>query len=151
MIKKIFNWIFKSEIEKLNLEVETIKDSAEKINLEHKLEIERLSLDYKLKVGEFESEKKEAKQLITKLQEQHKTFEFLLSNIDVSVDVHEHNYSPSWAVISLQGQKTDYIKFINLGQSDIKEIASFLRNFERDSNLKIDAYPPTSRFLKISK
>lgn len=33
----------------------------------------------------------------------------LLGNIDVSVDVHQR--SGSWAVVSLQGGKTDYIKF----------------------------------------
>lgn len=33
----------------------------------------------------------------------------LLGNIDVSVDVHHR--SGSWAVVSLQGGKTDYIKF----------------------------------------
>lgn len=77
----------------------------------------------------------------------------ILSNIDISVDVHEydHKYSPSWAVISLQGQKTDYIKFMNLGDRDINEIAKILRQFERSGNIKIDAAPNTSRFLKVNK
>lgn len=62
----------------------------------------------------------------------------LLGNIDVSVDVHHH--SGSWAVVSLQGGKTDYIKFIDLGSRDMMEIARFLRQYDR-ANVKIDASP----------
>lgn len=62
----------------------------------------------------------------------------LLGNIDVSVDVHQR--SGSWAVVSLQGAKTDYIKFIDLGSRDMMEIARFLRQYDR-ANVKIDASP----------
>lgn len=62
----------------------------------------------------------------------------LLGNIDVSVDVHQR--SGSWAVVSLQGGKTDYIKFVDLDQRSIREIAFFLRQFDR-KNVKIDASP----------
>lgn len=62
----------------------------------------------------------------------------LLGNIDVSVDVHQR--SGSWAVVSLQGTKTDYIKFIDLGNRDMMEIARFLRQYDR-ANVKLDASP----------
>ena len=62
----------------------------------------------------------------------------LMGNIDVSVDVHHR--SGSWAVVSLQGGKTDYIKFIDLGNRDIMTIAHFLRQYDR-KNVKIDASP----------
>lgn len=62
----------------------------------------------------------------------------LLGNIDVSVDVHHR--SGSWAIVSLQGSKTDYIKFIDLGSRDMMEIARFLRQYDR-ANVKIDASP----------
>lgn len=62
----------------------------------------------------------------------------LLGDIDVSVDVHHR--SGSWAVVSLQGEKTDYIKFIDLGDRDIMDIAHFLRQYDR-KNVKIDASP----------
>lgn len=76
----------------------------------------------------------------------------LLENIDVSIDVHEsHKYSNSWAVISLQGSKTDYLKFVDLGYKDIREIQKYLRKFERDTNVKIDASPNASQFLRIPK
>jgi len=108
MIKKIFKWIFKSELNKLYSEIQLCKN--ERINLE--------------------SERKRIKNL--------------LNNIDVSVDVHE--YSPSWAVISIQGKKQDFIKFIELGNADLKEIQKFLKKFERQ---KIDATPQNSYFLRI--
>lgn len=62
----------------------------------------------------------------------------LLGNIDVSVDVHHR--SGSWAVVSLQGGKTDFIKFIDLGNRDMMDIAHFLRQYDR-KNVKIDASP----------
>lgn len=62
----------------------------------------------------------------------------LLGNIDVSVDVHQR--SGSWAVVSLQGGKTDYIKFVDLDQRSIREIAFFLQQFDRN-HVKIDAHP----------
>lgn len=62
----------------------------------------------------------------------------LMGNIDVSVDVHHR--SGSWAVVSLQGGKTDYIKFIDLGSRDMMDIAHFLRQYDR-ANVKIDASP----------
>jgi len=38
----------------------------------------------------------------------------------VAVDIHER--SPSWAVISIQGRKADYVKFIDLPDHNIREI-----------------------------
>lgn len=68
----------------------------------------------------------------------------LLGNIDVSVDVHHR--SGSWAVVSLQGGKTDYIKFIDLGNRDMMDIAHFLRQYDRQ-NVKIDANPFDRKML----
>ena len=124
MIRKLFNWIFKSELDKLQKAIDTAENRS------------------------FRAEK-----LGAELEWQKKAFQSILDGIDVSVDVHEydHRYSPSWAVISLQGQKTDYIKFVELGQSEINEIAKFLRNFERNSNIKVDASPMASQFLRVPR
>lgn len=114
MIRKFFKWVFKSELQELNLQIQKTKEAT----------------------VTFESHKK--------------ALERLLGNVDVSVDVHECcGYARSWAVISLQGTKTDYIKFINLGDSDIREIKRFLGRFERDVNIKIDARPDTSKLLRV--
>ena len=74
----------------------------------------------------------------------------VLGNIDVSVDVniYPQRYEPSWAVISIQGQKTDFIRFVNLGDRDIYEIQKFLRNFDK---VKVDCAPQMTPFLKIPR
>ncbi|MDV3665455.1 hypothetical protein CMT75_09005 [Elizabethkingia anophelis] len=77
---------------------------------------------------------------------QEKRINHLLDNLDISVDVHYR--ANSWAVISIQGEKTDFIKFIDLGRSDILEIQKFLRYFDRT---KIDAAPQESAFLRIPR
>ena len=116
MIRKFFKWIFKSELQELNLQIQKTKEAT----------------------ASFESYQNSLKNV--------------LQNIDVSVDVHEyHRYSKSWAVISLQGSKTDYLKFIDLGDADIRHIQQFLRQFERNANVKIDASPNASQFLRVSR
>lgn len=88
---------------------------------------------------------------ITKLNEQSQNIDKLLQGLDVSVDVHEYRPFESWAVISLQGQKTDYLKFIDLRDAEIHDIARFLRRYEGAANIKIDASPQASRFLRVPK
>lgn len=68
----------------------------------------------------------------------------LIGNIDVSVDVHHR--AGSWAVVSLQGGKTDYIKFVDLDERSLREISSFLRQYDRQ-NVKIDANPFDRKML----
>lgn len=116
MLRKFFKWIFKAELQELNVQIQKTKEVT----------------------AEFERYQKSLKNI--------------LQNIDVSVDVHEyHKYSKDWAVISLQGSKTDYLKFIDLGDADIRHIQQFLRQFERDANVKIDAYPNASQLLRIDR
>ncbi|WGL71003.1 hypothetical protein [Elizabethkingia anophelis] len=77
---------------------------------------------------------------------QEKRINNLLDNLDISVDVHYR--ANSWAVISIQGERTDFIKFIDLGHNEIYEIQKFLKQFDR---AKIDASPRESRWLKLPK
>lgn len=84
-----------------------------------------------------------AEDMLKKANKKAKDINSLLGNLDVSVDV--HRYSSSWAVISLQGKTTDYLKFVNLGESQIREIAQFLSNFDRS---KIDANPLETKMLR---
>jgi hypothetical protein len=77
------------------------------------------------------------------LEKKSVEFSKVLDNFDVSVDVHQ--YSPSWAVISLQGEKVDYVKFLDLGDRSIAEIARFLSKYERG---KVDATPHMRNFIK---
>lgn len=114
MLKKLFNYIFASQISELNNEISELK----------KLCIVK------------QSEIKELRELSFK-------YDNIVSNIDVSIDYHEH--SSSWCCISIQGQKADYIKFIDLGNSDIQDIKNFLRKYEK--NIKIDATPQQIAYI----
>ena len=63
--------------------------------------------------------------------------------ISVSADIHYN--TDSWAVISLKGQDRGYIKFINLGKTQILEIAKFLQRYE---HINVDASPMDMRLLR---
>lgn len=80
------------------------------------------------------------------LKEQADRVTNLLSNLDISVDL--HHYSPSWAVISLQGQKADYIKFIQLDDRTIYDIQKVLSQFERS---KVDCSPMERPYFRSNK
>ena len=54
---------------------------------------------------------------------------FMNSICDVGTDIGFRSNDHSWAVICVHGQK-DYIKFVDMHQSDIRSIASFLKKFE---------------------
>ncbi len=68
----------------------------------------------------------------------------VLGTIEVAVDVHEYN--DSWAVICVNG-KSDYVKFCNLGASDLREIQSFLKRFEYSKRI-VDSAPHLRRYFK---
>lgn len=94
----------------------------------------------------FSEEIAQLQDAIKRYDQAERKLKNVIGNIDISVDVHQ--YSKSWACISIQGQKDDFIKFIDLGEADIRQIASFLRHFDRD---KIDAYPGISNFIRMEK
>jgi type I site-specific restriction-modification system R (restriction) subunit len=107
---------------------------------------------FKNELQQLQAQINRTKEATSSYEAQEKIIKNILQNIDVSVDVHEYcRHSNSWAVISLQGQKTDYIKFVDLGNSNIREIGLFLRGFERHANIKVDASPHTTGFLRISR
>lgn len=107
---------------------------------------------FKSELQELHIQINNSKEQYNRLASLEESLKNVLDNIDISVDVHEfHKYSNSWAVISIQGQKSDYIKFVDLSSSDVYEIQQFLRRFERNKNVKIDASPNTSAFLRISR
>ena len=107
---------------------------------------------FKIELAKLSTEIKKAEAISVRLNRQHEIFDKVLSGIEVSVDVHEYERrANSWAVISLQGQKTDYIKFVDLGTKDVVEIGKFLRQFERNANIKVDASPQASEFLRIRR
>ena len=54
---------------------------------------------------------------------------FMNSVCDVGTDIGYNGVDHSWAVICVHG-KRDYVKFVDMSQRDIIEIASFLKKFE---------------------
>lgn len=62
----------------------------------------------------------------TLLSDCHK---FMNSICDVGTDVGFRSNDHSWAVICVHG-KMDYVKFVDMHQSDIRSIANFLKKFE---------------------
>lgn len=82
MLKKVFRWIFKSELQQLELQIQKNKDLVANLELINK------------KI--FESESRQLNLLIQKSEDANKRISNVLNNFDVSVDVHE--YSPSWFV-----------------------------------------------------
>ena len=94
----------------------------------------------------FQSELLKLQKQLQKNQIQEDRINNLLNNLDISVDVHYR--ANSWAVISIQGERSDFIKFIDLGRSDINEIYNFLRRYDRT---KVDAEPRIYEWLKFPK
>ena len=54
---------------------------------------------------------------------------FMNSICDVGTDIGYRSVDHSWAVICVHGNM-DYVKFVDMKQSDIRSIANFLKNFE---------------------
>lgn len=104
---------------------------------------------FKAELKEINDKISKLNKLSSQLDEREKEFKNLLGNSDLSIDVHQG--SRSWAVISLQGDKTDFIKFMDLGNRDIQYISEFLSQFERSKmNVKIDAPRSTRGYLRAN-
>lgn len=84
----------------------------------------------------FREELSSLQNKLDQYEQKTKELKALLGNTDISIDVDP--YSSSWAVISIQGGSTDFIRFIDLGSREMRDIQSFLRQFEKH-NIKIDA------------
>ena len=103
----------------------------------------------------FKEEFEELELQIKRTKNAYDAVEAILQRIDVSVDVHEydHKYSPSWAVISIQGQRSDYIRFVNLADRDVVQIEHFLKQYQKVTGVhfKVDAATSTSTWLRLKK
>lgn len=119
ILKKFFLWIFREEINGTKEERE----------------------EFERKVKFFE---RDLKRLDAELFVKYEKLDNMLNNLDISVD--HHIYSKSWAVISIQGKRQDFIKFIDLGEKDIQQISNFLKNFDRT---KIDASPEATKLIRF--
>lgn len=133
MIKRLFRWVFANEI----AELKTQKANIIKIQDEFRDERRVLAkaTDKNIKLG-------------ISFERKLRQLEGVISNTDISIDHSVNAYSRSWAVISIQGEKTDFVKFIDLGRKDISEIQRFLQNFDKS---KVDCAPNITPFLRINR
>jgi hypothetical protein len=74
---------------------------------------------------------KELKKDISHFQESVNVLHNTVENVvHIGTDVYEQsNYGRSWAVICIEG-KLNYVKFIDLGYKDARDIMYFLKQFE---------------------
>lgn len=123
LIKNLVRWALQGEIQKLNLQLKQAAQTNDTLNQTNDT-------------------------LSRYIRELHKTLE----GIDISIEVNEERYpSRSWAVISLQGKKTDFVKFVDLGDREVSEIAHFVEKYDRRYNVKVDASMFIGEFLRIKK
>lgn len=84
----------------------------------------------------LEREKEKNRILLKKvgfLETENKKFNSL---VKVGVDIHaghRHSRGGSWAVVAIEGEKQDFVQFVDLDSSEIREVASFLRRFDKRS------------------
>jgi hypothetical protein len=109
--EKLKNWLFKEELN-------DIKETKEKYD---EL-LKAVDKAYRM-LGEAREMHDKSHALLTDC---HK---FMNSICDVGTDVGFRTSDHSWAVICIHGKK-DYVKFVDMDQSDIRTIASFLKTFE---------------------
>jgi translation initiation factor 1 (eIF-1/SUI1) len=133
MIKGFFSWVFAKEIAELQNQKANIIRIQSEFKAERKVLAEVTNKNIKLGI---------------KFERKLNQLEGIIGSSDISIDHSMNNYSRSWAVISIQGEKTDFVKFIDLGRKDITDIQRFLQNFDRS---KVDCAPNVTPFLRINR
>lgn len=122
---KIKNWLFKYELN----DIETIKNGLNEVGTK----VDAIQETYEecfQKLNQGYSKIRDAADLHDKshllLEDCRK---FMNSICDVGTDIGFKSSDHSWAIICVHG-KMDYVKFVDMSQRDIMEIAHFLKRFE---------------------
>lgn len=100
-----------------------------------------LTLDAEIKIDRHNNN------MITKKHEEQ--MHVVQSYLQVAVDVHNpmHQCSNmSWAVICIKG-KADYVRFVNLGHKEIRDISRFIRQFETNNTMVDFPYGMDQRLI----
>jgi len=117
--KKIRDWL---GITKLQNEYDILRVKYEKLNEDYFY----LTKKYDRVVANTESI------VLTNSELRHR-IEFILKNFKIAVD-HDPRGNESWAVVCVDG-KPEYVKLINLSRADVREIAYYLKQFDRTSRI----------------
>lgn len=102
--ERIKEWLFSSEIQRINQLEKQIEDSTNRLRLAS------------IQLGNSEKEIEECRRLLTQF-------------VDMGVDVGFHSDDHSWAVICIAG-KPEYVKFMPLTHKDVKCVLDFLKQFQ---------------------
>jgi hypothetical protein len=105
--KGFFEWAFSDELSSMR----TTCEQQQKTTLQMKHEIEELRI------------------LQNTVNVYKKKLESMLGGISVSANIPRKG--ENWAVISIQGEKIDYVKFIALPKNDMIAISKFLAQFDQ--------------------
>lgn len=98
---------------------------------------------------EIDNEIKKLKELQIELKQSKDRFDEIFGRLEISVDYHEHHEHNNWAVISIAGEGSDFIKFVNLNSKDLMEIKRFMSVFDKS---KVDHSPSmTPYFYEFKK
>lgn len=122
MLKNFFKkWLFKEELKDIEL-------------LKNQMEVQE-GLSNEL-LHKFNVKLRDIEEHAVSVAKNYIIEEFGECAVDIGMQ-----YDPSWAVISIQGRKRDYIRFIDLSEKDLMEIGRFLKQFERRGrqNFCVDA------------
>lgn len=89
---------------------------------------------------ELEELKKKSKDLQSaknKVKNLEDRLENILDCVGIGADINPSRYSPSWAVICVQGKPNNYVQFVSLDVGNVMEIERFLRRFETRSVIDV--------------
>jgi len=153
-LRALITWLFAEEIVR-NLQIHTdltklITDLTKLIDENYKkLDNVKTRLDViNTRMAAKDIAIKDLRHLQTQIVEiqsiadrKHKVLTKVLGDMHVSMDVNEprhHKSCNSWAVISIEGEAYDYIRFMPFGTSELRVLQDFLKNFNR---YNVDAGP----------
>lgn len=88
---------------------------------------------FKEELDSIKSMKLQCKNTLNEVNEMKSLYQ-QITNVGVDVDYHDKN---SWAVICIDGHP-EYVKFVDLRESEARDIKNFLRRFEK-SNVVVDS------------
>ena len=129
---RLKNWLFKEELNDIKEakerlcaaedDIRAMKVNVDGINATYDECLQRMNQGY-IKIRDAADLHDKSHTLLEDCRK------FMNSICDVSTDVGFRSSDHSWAVICVHG-KIDYVKFVDMSQRDIQDIAYFLKKFE---------------------
>lgn len=131
--KKIRDWLgitqLQSEYNLLDKKYDKLYEEYRALSETHAVLLDKYtSLNRGVETLTFQNSRLESRN-----KELSERIEFILKNFKIAVD-HYPRGNESWAVVCVEG-KPEYVRLINLSRADVREIAYYLKQFDRDSRI----------------